>query len=108
MNYQGRPSINFSLEWTGFNGRCNKIADTCYAFWVHGSLSVSLLSLTFAVEHTWTNTTSNRSSINQTSPTQNPSVDGSSNEPSILNSAALAKSLAICLIYIIPISVLLR
>jgi geranylgeranyl transferase type-1 subunit beta len=40
MNYQGRPSINFSLEWTGFNGRCNKIADTCYAFWVHGSLSV--------------------------------------------------------------------
>jgi len=40
MNYQGRPSINFSLDWTGFNGRCNKIADTCYAFWVHGSLSI--------------------------------------------------------------------
>lgn len=41
MNYEGRPSVHFSLEWTGFNGRCNKIADTCYAFWVHGSLCVS-------------------------------------------------------------------
>ncbi|KAI5244573.1 terpenoid cyclases/Protein prenyltransferase [Aureobasidium subglaciale] len=40
MNYEGRPSVNFSLDWTGFNGRCNKIADTCYAFWVHGSLSI--------------------------------------------------------------------
>lgn len=42
INYEGRPTVNFSLDWTGFNGRCNKIADTCYAFWVHGSLSVSL------------------------------------------------------------------
>lgn len=42
MNYEGRPSVHFSLEWTGFNGRCNKIADTCYAFWVHGSLCVSI------------------------------------------------------------------
>jgi geranylgeranyl transferase type-1 subunit beta len=49
MNYEGRPSINFSLEWTGFNGRCNKIADTCYAFWVHGSLSVRLSSLPSAL-----------------------------------------------------------
>lgn len=24
----------------GFNGRCNKVADTCYAWWVLGSLSV--------------------------------------------------------------------
>ncbi|KAH0363287.1 geranylgeranyl transferas-like protein type i beta subunit, partial [Aureobasidium melanogenum] len=40
MNYEGRPSAHFSLEWTGFNGRCNKIADTCYAFWVHGSLCI--------------------------------------------------------------------
>lgn len=27
----------------GFNGRCNKTTDTCYSFWVGGSLSVSLL-----------------------------------------------------------------
>ncbi|THY21677.1 terpenoid cyclases/Protein prenyltransferase, partial [Aureobasidium pullulans] len=40
INYQARPTINFALDWTGFNGRCNKIADTCYAFWVHGSLSI--------------------------------------------------------------------
>lgn len=26
----------------GFNGRPNKIADTCYCFWVTGSLAVSL------------------------------------------------------------------
>ncbi|KAL1631910.1 geranylgeranyl transferase type-1 subunit beta [Neofusicoccum ribis] len=28
------------LNWAGFNGRCNKIADTCYAWWVGGSLSM--------------------------------------------------------------------
>lgn len=28
------------LQWAGFNGRCNKVADTCYAWWVGGSLSV--------------------------------------------------------------------
>ncbi|KAL9633530.1 MAG: hypothetical protein Q9164_004647, partial [Protoblastenia rupestris] len=26
------------LKCAGFNGRCNKVADTCYAFWVGGSL----------------------------------------------------------------------
>ena len=25
----------------GFNGRCNKVADTCYSWWVGGSLGVS-------------------------------------------------------------------
>jgi geranylgeranyl transferase type-1 subunit beta len=25
--------------WGGFNGRCNKRADTCYSFWVGGSLN---------------------------------------------------------------------
>lgn len=29
------------LQWAGFNGRCNKVADTCYAFWVGGTLGVS-------------------------------------------------------------------
>lgn len=27
-------------QWVGFNGRCNKKADTCYAFWVGASLEV--------------------------------------------------------------------
>lgn len=30
------------LQWAGFNGRCNKIADTCYAWWVCASLSVRI------------------------------------------------------------------
>ena len=29
------------LKWVGVNGRCNKVADTCYSFWVGGSLGVS-------------------------------------------------------------------
>ena len=33
------------LECAGFNGRCNKVADTCYAFWVGASLAVWLLSI---------------------------------------------------------------
>ncbi|PGH14841.1 hypothetical protein AJ80_05767 [Polytolypa hystricis UAMH7299] len=28
------------LNWAGFNGRVNKIADTCYCFWVTGALSM--------------------------------------------------------------------
>ncbi|KAF2265675.1 geranylgeranyl transferas-like protein type i beta subunit [Lojkania enalia] len=24
---------HFEMEWVGVNGRCNKIADTCYAYW---------------------------------------------------------------------------
>ena len=39
-NYETRPTSHFELNWTGFNGRCNKIADTCYAFWVGGALAV--------------------------------------------------------------------
>ena len=27
-------------QWAGFNGRVNKIADTCYVFWAGGSLAV--------------------------------------------------------------------
>jgi len=32
------------LRWAGFNGRCNKNADTCYSYWVGGSLAVRTLS----------------------------------------------------------------
>lgn len=28
------------LQWAGLTGRCNKVADTCYAFWAGGSLTV--------------------------------------------------------------------
>lgn len=40
MSYETRPSQSTDLAWTGYNGRCNKIADTCYAFWVGASLNV--------------------------------------------------------------------
>lgn len=30
----------FPVHWTGFNGRCNKMADTCYAFWASASLKM--------------------------------------------------------------------
>ena len=39
------PTLHFSekdLAWAGFNGRLNKIADTCYCFWNIGALSVSI------------------------------------------------------------------
>lgn len=32
---------SLSVQYTGMNGRANKIADTCYAFWVGGALDVS-------------------------------------------------------------------
>ena len=35
------------LSCAGFNGRCNKPADTCYSFWAGGSLSVHF---TFSVD----------------------------------------------------------
>ena len=35
------------LSCAGLNGRCNKVADTCYAFWVGASLSVQSFRNTF-------------------------------------------------------------
>jgi len=35
-------SVERSIEWSGMNGRCNKDADTCYAFWTGAALAVSL------------------------------------------------------------------
>ncbi|KAL8826480.1 MAG: hypothetical protein Q9191_003781 [Dirinaria sp. TL-2023a] len=37
------PSIEYTpddLLWAGFNGRCNKVADTCYSFWAGGTLAI--------------------------------------------------------------------
>lgn len=35
------PPVN-ELLFAGFNGRCNKVCDTCYSFWVGGNLAVSI------------------------------------------------------------------
>ncbi|THC87854.1 hypothetical protein EYZ11_012698 [Aspergillus tanneri] len=32
--------LQASLEWAGFNGRCNKYADTCYSFWNGATLAM--------------------------------------------------------------------
>jgi geranylgeranyl transferase type-1 subunit beta len=32
--------VPFDLTWVGMNGRCNKIADTCYAYWVSSPLQI--------------------------------------------------------------------
>ncbi|PYI25400.1 geranylgeranyl transferase beta subunit [Aspergillus indologenus CBS 114.80] len=34
------PSTEESLRWAGFNGRCNKNADTCYSFWNLATLAM--------------------------------------------------------------------
>ena len=31
----------YERQWVGVNGRCNKVADTCYSYWVGGTLGVS-------------------------------------------------------------------
>lgn len=36
------PPAEESLHWAGFNGRCNKYADTCYSLWNAGTLVVSV------------------------------------------------------------------
>ncbi|KAL2757221.1 hypothetical protein ACRALDRAFT_2099553 [Sodiomyces alcalophilus JCM 7366] len=35
-------SLEENTQFVGFNGRCNKVADTCYCWWVGGTLSVRL------------------------------------------------------------------
>ncbi|KAH7391766.1 geranylgeranyl transferase-like protein type i beta subunit [Pyrenochaeta sp. MPI-SDFR-AT-0127] len=39
-NLKGRPRIHFELQWVGVNGRCNKVADTCYAYWTSAPLQI--------------------------------------------------------------------
>lgn len=38
-----KPPTEESLHWAGFNGRCNKIADTCYSFWDTATLAVRVI-----------------------------------------------------------------
>jgi geranylgeranyl transferase type-1 subunit beta len=46
LGTDGRP------VWGGFNGRCNKLADTCYSFWVGASLDVSAFVLICVLKFT--------------------------------------------------------
>jgi geranylgeranyl transferase type-1 subunit beta len=39
-NVKGNPGVHFELQWLGVNGRCNKVADTCYAYWVSAPLKL--------------------------------------------------------------------
>lgn len=39
-NLKGRPHIHYELQWVGLNGRCNKVADTCYAYWTCAPLQI--------------------------------------------------------------------
>lgn len=36
------PEDRKTERWIGFNGRSNKVADTCYSWWALGSLAVSI------------------------------------------------------------------
>ena len=40
------PALH-ELNCAGFNGRCNKVSDTCYGFWVGGALAVCAFSSPF-------------------------------------------------------------
>lgn len=40
QSFIGRPKSHFELQWVGLNGRCNKIGDTCYAYWSCAPLQV--------------------------------------------------------------------
>lgn len=39
-NLKGREREHFQLQWVGINGRPNKVADTCYAYWVSAPLFI--------------------------------------------------------------------
>ncbi|MCJ1405034.1 hypothetical protein MMC11_008260 [Xylographa trunciseda] len=40
-SHSASPEIDLGdLLWVGFNGRCNKIADTCYSWWAGGTLAM--------------------------------------------------------------------
>jgi geranylgeranyl transferase type-1 subunit beta len=39
-NMKGVPHAHFELQWVGVNGRPNKVADTCYAYWVTAPLKI--------------------------------------------------------------------
>lgn len=45
QSYPARKPVRIADSeppWAGYNGRTNKVADTCYVFWVSATLKVSL------------------------------------------------------------------
>jgi len=40
LSFAAQPKSHMELQWVGMNGRCNKIADTCYAYWVSTPLKL--------------------------------------------------------------------
>ena len=52
-------------HWAGFNGRCNKVADTCYSFWVGGSLGVSGMTMDYALKNAKSSSDSQESPPNR-------------------------------------------
>lgn len=42
------PALH-ELNCAGFNGRCNKVSDTCYGFWVGGALAVRAISFSLSL-----------------------------------------------------------
>ncbi|KAF1992887.1 geranylgeranyl transferas-like protein type i beta subunit [Amniculicola lignicola CBS 123094] len=40
QSFDTQPTSHFELSWVGLNGRCNKIADTCYAYWACAPLHI--------------------------------------------------------------------
>ena len=47
------PPSDGTVQWAGFNGRCNKIADTCYSFWNTATLVVSCHPWLMGFEDWW-------------------------------------------------------
>jgi len=46
---------DLEYQWVGFNGRCNKVADTCYEWWALGSLAVKYLTTLIQIGALWLN-----------------------------------------------------
>ncbi|KAH8731464.1 geranylgeranyl transferase type I beta subunit [Phaeosphaeriaceae sp. PMI808] len=40
ITIKGKLHPHLELQWVGVNGRCNKVADTCYAYWVSAPLKL--------------------------------------------------------------------
>ncbi|KAF2649467.1 geranylgeranyl transferas-like protein type i beta subunit [Lophiostoma macrostomum CBS 122681] len=40
LSFENQPTSHFELQWVGVNGRCNKIGDTCYAYWTCAPLAL--------------------------------------------------------------------
>ncbi|KAI3393127.1 hypothetical protein diail_4695 [Diaporthe ilicicola] len=75
------PDVQGDTKHVGFNGRCNKVADTCYTWWVLGSLSILGLLKNLS------SSSSSSSSSSTTSPQSPPTPLPSTVDPSALVAA---------------------